>query len=173
MKDEVPIFPELPDIIGPNLRILFIGYNPSLHSARTGHHFAFAGNRFWRVLYLAGLTTRQLSSEEDGTLPEMGLGITNIVARPTKNAAEISRSEFKAGRLILQKKLLEYKPQIACYVGAGVYEAFTGRSKVSWGFCEENFLPGIRDFAAPNTSGLVRMSLDELADIYRGLSISQ
>lgn len=157
------------DVIRPNLKILFIGYNPSLHSARTGHHFAFAGNRFWRVLFLAGLTQQQISSEEDRSLLDLDMGITNIVARPTKNAAEIARAEFKEGRHILETKLLEYRPKIACYVGAGVYEAFTGRNKQAWGFPEHDCLPGIRDFVAPNTSGLVRMSLDELAKIYRNL----
>ena len=81
-----------------NLKILFVGFNPSIRSSATGHHFANPNNRFWRILHDAGLTPRKYDAAEDGKLLELGMGITNIVARPTKAADEITREEYKDGK---------------------------------------------------------------------------
>ncbi|MGL5514568.1 MAG: mismatch-specific DNA-glycosylase, partial [Sporomusa sp.] len=92
----------VPDIIALNLRILFIGFNPGLRSAETGHHFAGHSNKFWKLLAAAGLTPYQFKPDEDGKLLALGLGITNIVARPSRAASEITREEYLAGREVLQ-----------------------------------------------------------------------
>src|SRR5436305_8941850 len=79
----------LPDIIAANLDVLFCGINPGLYSAQVGHHFARPGNRFWPTLHRAGFTQRQLSPFEDASLPDFGLGLTNIASRPSAAAAEL------------------------------------------------------------------------------------
>lgn len=159
----------MPDLLTDGLKVVFVGYNPSLKSAELGHNFASPSNRFWKVLFRAGLTPYQFNYAEDGLLQALGYGMTNIVSRPTKTAAEISKVEFQQGREILAQKLLKYQPEIVSYVGAGVYRAFTGKEKTAWGFQTVGYLPGIKDFVAPNTSGLVRMPLAEQVAIYRKL----
>ena len=80
----------IPDLLGPDLRVLFSGINPSLYSAATGHHFARPGNRFWPALHRSGFTDRQLHPSEQHILPAHGLGISNVVARATARADELS-----------------------------------------------------------------------------------
>lgn len=157
----------LPDLLDEGLKVIFIGYNPSLRSAELGHNFAGRSNRFWKILHLAGLTDRLLTYEEDHSLMSLGYGLTNIVGRPTKEAAEISKQEFLEGREILKEKLITYRPIMACYVGAGVYKAFSGRNKKKWGLQDTEEVNGVKDFVAPNTSGLVRLPLEQQIAIYK------
>lgn len=159
----------VPDYLRESLKIVFVGYNPSLRSGETGHHYANATNRFWKVLYLAGLTPREYKPQEDALLLELGYGLTNIVARPTRAAAEIRRAEYLAGRLILKKKLEYYRPGTVCFVGKGVYQEYSGQLKADWGFQPRQSVDGVQDFVAPSTSGLVRIPLDEMLRIYRQL----
>lgn len=123
----------IPDHIKENLRVLFIGFNPSIRSGETGHHYANPTNRFWTILQLSGLTERKYSSEEDYKLLDLGYGLTNIVAKPTKNAAELTKAEYEAGRKALIQKISRYKPKIACFVGKGVYEQFSRQKNIPWG----------------------------------------
>ncbi len=120
---------EVRDILVPGLTIVFIGFNPGARSAETGHHFAGYSNKFWKLLHAASLTPRQLKAEEDGRLPEFGCGITNIVARPSRTAAEITKTEFREGRTVLREKLTRFKPLIACYAGIGVYREFAAKKR--------------------------------------------
>ena len=85
----------IPDHLANNLQILFVGFNPSIRSAETGHHFANPNNRFWKILFEAGLTKEKLTANRDYQLIELGYGLTNIVARPTKEAAEITKEEYE------------------------------------------------------------------------------
>lgn len=94
------------DHIQPNLDILFVGFNPSIRSGETGHHFANPTNRFWTILHKAGLTDRKYHPEEDHSLLQLGYGLTNIVERATKAADEITKEEYAEGREILKKKSL-------------------------------------------------------------------
>ncbi|MCM3768779.1 mismatch-specific DNA-glycosylase [Neobacillus niacini] len=160
----------VPDRIKEHLHILFVGFNPSIRSSETGHHFANPNNRFWRILFEAGLTPRKFAAAEDDLLLELGYGITNIVARPTKAADEITKEEYREGREILKQKIAVIKPKIVCYVGKGVYLQFSGKKEAPWGIQEEAVVPGTVDFVAPSSSGLVRMRLEEMVEIYRGLS---
>src|SRR5690349_11479185 len=77
------------DVVGPGLRVLFCGINPGLWSGATGFHFARPGNRFWKVLHLAGFTDRQLRPDENRELLAAGLGITNLVHRTTAAESEL------------------------------------------------------------------------------------
>ncbi|MEW9110185.1 G/U mismatch-specific DNA glycosylase [Cytobacillus gottheilii] len=155
------------DIICPDLDVLFIGFNPSIKSSETGHHFANRSNRFWKILHESGLTPYQYLPEQDQELLELNYGLTNIVARPTKAADEITKEEYNEGRLLLAEKLQTYQPKIACYVGKGVYEQLAKKKKIPWGIQETSVVPGIIDFVAPSSSGLVRMKLNEIVDIYK------
>lgn len=148
----------VPDIIKPSLNILFVGFNPGLRSAETGHHFAGYSNRFWRLLAESGLTPRQLKPEEGNDLLDYGYGITNIVARPSKAAAEISKQEYAEGSKILKEKLTRYQPKIACYAGIGVYREFSAKKAVVCGLQSDSLVIGVSDFVVPSPSGLNRIS---------------
>jgi TDG/mug DNA glycosylase family protein len=159
----------VPDHLREGLTVLFVGYNPSLRSGETGHHYANPSNRFYKLLHLAGLTPRLYKPEEDASLLELGYGFTNIVARPTKTAEEITKEEYEQGRETLRKKIEKYRPYAVCFVGKGVYEQYSGRRNVGWGFQPEPVVAGVREFVAPSSSGLVRMKLEEMAAIFRRL----
>lgn len=161
----------IPDHLDYGLTILFIGFNPSVLSSETGHHYANPHNRFWKLLYEAGLTSRKYKPEEDGDLLRLGYGFTNIVARPTRTAAEITKEEYKSGRLRLIETLERYRPKVACFVGKGVYEQYSGRSGVEWGEQPQPVVAGVIEFVAPSSSGLVRMPSSEITDIFRRLTV--
>ena len=160
----------IPYHLDVGLSILFIGFNPSITSGETGHHYAYKGNRFWRILERSGLTPRLYHPEEDQDLLKLGYGFTNIVARPTRGVEDITREEYAEGRQILQQKLKQYRPDVACFVGKGVYTQYSKRTKVEWGFQDDPVVPEIQEFVAPSSSGLVRMSMDEIVAIYSQLS---
>lgn len=157
------------DHLDYGLTIIFIGFNPSLRSGEVGHHYANPRNNFWRILHQSGLTPRLYEAAEDGELLKLGYGFTNIVARPTRGAEDITREEYRAGREKLREKLQKYRPQVACYVGKGVYTEFSGRTKAQWGLQPDSVVDGVRDFVAPSSSGLVRMPMGEIVSIYREL----
>ena len=107
----------LPDVIAPGLDVLFCGINPSLMSAARGHHFARPGNRFWPALHLAGLTPRRFTPDEDRELLGHGLGMTNIAARPTRAAAELTPDELATGAAALAAWSREYRPRVLAVLG--------------------------------------------------------
>ncbi|GIO57700.1 MULTISPECIES: mismatch-specific DNA-glycosylase [Paenibacillus] len=162
--------PEVPDHLDDGLSILFIGFNPSLQSGETGHHYANPRNNFYRILHRSGLTPRLYDASEDQDLLKLGYGFTNIVARPTRGVDDIERQEYAEGREILRGKLRQYLPRIACFVGKGVYTEYSRRSKVDWGFQPDPVIPEIHEFVAPSSSGLVRMPMEEIVGIYRRLA---
>jgi TDG/mug DNA glycosylase family protein len=158
------------DLLKPGLKLVFCGYNPSLVSGRSGHHYAHPGNRFWRVLYASGITTRLYKPEEDRLLLDVGIGFTNLCSRPTRRADELTQEEIQAGSLALRMKLEQFKPRVVAYTGIGVYRWFRATSKVSWGVQETSTVPGVTDVVVPSPSGLNRMSIEELVDHYRTLT---
>lgn len=151
--------------------ILFIGFNPSLRSHELGYNYAGRSNRFYTILYQADLTDQRFQPEDSPQLlPLYRYGFTNIVARPTKSADELTSADYDEGRLILREKLQRYRPRIACYVGKGVYEQFVKRrGGIAWGVQAESQVAGVVDFVAPSTSGLVRLKLSEQVAVYRQL----
>ncbi|WP_442593913.1 mismatch-specific DNA-glycosylase [Neobacillus sp. D3-1R] len=157
------------DHIKFNLKILFVGFNPSIRSSETGHHFANPNNRFWTILHKAGLTPRKYTTNEDYLLLDLGYGLTNIVTRPTKTAQEITKEEYKKGQEELRHKIEVFKPKIICFVGKGVYQEYSGRKEVPWGVQSHALVDGTTEFVAPSSSGLVRMRIEEIVDIYSQL----
>ena len=118
----------LKDRIRPGVRVLFVGINPGVRSALTGHHFAGPSNNFWKLLFDSGLTPERVSHVDDDRLPEWGYGITNIVARPTPGVSDLTLTELRAGRAALERKVKRYKPEVVALVGITVYRAlFPGR----------------------------------------------
>ncbi len=156
----------MPDVIAPGLNILFIGFNPGVRSAETGHHFAGPSNRFWKLLAESGLTPRRYKPEEDFDLTGLGFGITNIVPRPTRAAAEITKEEFIEGRKKLITKLKRYKPLIACYEGIGVYREAAQITEVTCGLQPQSIAPGVIDFVVSSPSGLNRIPYAEQLKYY-------
>jgi TDG/mug DNA glycosylase family protein len=120
----------VPDVIAPGLRVLFCGINPGLYSGATGHHFARPGNRFWPVLHAAGFTGRVLAAWEERELLEHGYGVTNLVARATATAAELSRAEFVAGARRLARKVRRYGAGVG---GGGRHRRVPRRLRASQG----------------------------------------
>lgn len=159
----------LPDLVAPGLRVLFVGFNPSLRAARTGHYYAGLNNRFWAMLAESGLTPRRMSPEEDGRLLEMGIGITDLVKRPTRSAAEVTRAEYREGAHRLRAILEAMRPAVVCYNGKGVYLTASGKAAAPWGVQPDALVAGVVDFAAPSPSGLARLSFDEKARRYAEL----
>ncbi|MGA9227116.1 MAG: G/U mismatch-specific DNA glycosylase [Mesobacillus sp.] len=155
------------DHLRKNLDVIFVGFNPSIRSSETGHHYANPNNRFWRILFESGITPRKYETTEDYKLLELGYGMTNIVARPTKAADEITKEEYLQGKQELKQKIETYHPKIVCFVGKGVYQQYSGKKELPWGRQEESVVSGTIDFVAPSSSGLVRMKMDEVVGIYK------
>src|SRR5512139_1893550 len=113
----------LRDRIRPSPRVLFVGINPGIRSAETGHHFAGYSNRFWRLLYDAGLVPEQLTFERDVDLLRWGFGITNLIARPTPGIGALRPEECEAGRRRLLRKVARVRPAVVAFVGVTLYRA--------------------------------------------------
>jgi double-stranded uracil-DNA glycosylase len=141
------------DVIAPDLTVLFCGINPGLWSAATGHHFARPGNRFWPALHLAGFTPRQFLPSEQGLLLDFGLGITNVVARATARADELTPQEFVDGGQRLVKFVLEWRPRFLAVVGMGAYRTAFGAPKAVVGL-QPGTIGDTRLWVLPNPSGL-------------------
>ena len=159
----------LPDVIAPDLDVLFCGINPSLMSAARGHHFARPGNRFWPALHLAGLTPRRLTPDEDGLLPGFGLGVTNVVARPTRTAAELTTAELREGADELADLVARYRPRVVAVLGITAWRLAFHRPKAALGR-QPVRIGGAETWVAPNPSGLnAHHQLPDLARRYRQL----
>ncbi|MEG3130687.1 G/U mismatch-specific DNA glycosylase [Pantoea cypripedii] len=156
------------DIIAPHLQVLFCGINPGHSSAHTGFHFAHPGNRFWKVIHLAGFTHEQLKPEQEQRLLETGCGITMLVERPTVQATELAGDELRDGGSRLQEKVLNYQPRALAVLGKDAFQRAFRQRKVEWGE-QPQTLGNTRLWVLPNPSGLNRASLEEMADAYRQL----
>jgi len=151
------------DLVGPGLRVMFSGINPSLYSAATGHHFARPGNRFWPALHRAGFTPALLHPSQQWTLPELGLGITNVVARATARADELSPAELIDGGRLLAELMVTWRPRYLAVLGVTAYRAAFGRPKARMGMQDEA-VGGVPVWVLPNPSGLnARFQIDDLA----------
>jgi TDG/mug DNA glycosylase family protein len=159
----------LRDVTAPDLRVLFCGINPSLMSAERGHHFARPGNRFWPALHRSGWTPRLMSPDEDDRLPALGIGITNIVDRPTRAAAELSDDELREGAVGLTRMVEELRPRVVAIVGIGAYRVGFGRPDAVVGL-QDDTIGGRPAWVLPNPSGLnAHWQLPALANEFRRL----
>jgi TDG/mug DNA glycosylase family protein len=159
----------VPDVIGPGLRVLFVGINPSLYSAAVGHHFARPGNRFWKTLHAAGFTRGVLSPFDDRRLLALGLGVTNLVRRATRSASELSPEELARGARRLRAKIRRQRPAFVAFLGLSAYRVALGRPAATVGPQPES-TEGAQVWVLPNPSGLnARYQLPELGRLYAAL----
>ncbi|MGZ4437851.1 MAG: G/U mismatch-specific DNA glycosylase [Nocardioides sp.] len=143
----------LPDVVGLGLRVLFCGINPGLWSAATGHHFARPGNRFWPALHASGFTPRLMSPAEQAELPSLGLGLTNVAARATARAEELSREELVEGGRLLEAKVADLRPRWLAVLGVTAYRGAFGQRHAQVGV-QADTVGGARVWVLPNPSGL-------------------
>jgi TDG/mug DNA glycosylase family protein len=157
------------DVIAPDLKVLFVGINPGLYTAWTGHHFARPGNRFWPALHLAGFSKKQLHPSEQGELLKDGYGITNLVNRATATAEEVAPAEFSAGGRRLAAKVRRYAPKIVAFLGVGAYCHAFGVKSAAVGRQAGRF-EGAEVWVLPNPSGLnANYQLPDLVKLFRKL----
>ena len=164
----------LRDRIRPGVRVLFVGINPGIRSALTGHHFAGFSNRFWKLLYDSGLVPEPIGYEDDERLPEWGYGITNIVARATPGIDTLTKEEYVTGRVRLRRKVLRYRPAIVVAVGVTVFRAMfpERRGAVELGRQPER-IGRSAVFVLPNPSGRnANYSYRQMLDAYRSLAMT-
>jgi len=159
----------VPDVIAPELKILFCGINPGLYTAAVGHHFARPGNRFWPALHQAGFTSRQLSPFEERELLDLGYGVTNVVNRATATAEELTRDALVAGAFELQEKVIRYRPRCLAVLGLGAYRIAFERKVAGPGRQGEMIGDSII-WVLPNPSGLnANYQLAHIVRLFREL----
>lgn len=149
----------VPDLLGDDLRLLFVGINPGLWTAAAQAHFAKRGNRFYPALHLAGLTDREIDAsggfapEDTLDLTTRGIGITNLVNRATARADELSTAEIRRGGSDLARKVADLRPAVVVVLGITAYRiAFDSpRAKAGW---QLEGLGGAELLVAGNPSGL-------------------
>lgn len=171
----------LTDRLTPGLRVLFVGINPGVRSAQTGHHFAGYSNRFWKLLFESGLLPERITCEEDRRLTEFGYGITNLIARPTPGIDTLSPAEYVAGWTVLERKIKKFKPAVVALVGVTVWRAIVPlldvddeiRAVLRKSQCpgpQPVTVRGARIHVLPNPSGRnANFSYDEMLDAFRKL----
>ena len=159
----------IPDLVGPDLRVLFCGINPGQRSGELGLHFARPGNRFWKLLHAGGFTDHVLAPSEQTVLPTLGIGITNLVERVTVAASELAPTELRDGGLRLAAKAEDLRPHIVAVLGIGAYRTAFRRPAARVGEQEE-WLAASRLWLLPNPSGLqAAYQMPEMTVLYRSL----
>jgi mismatch-specific thymine-DNA glycosylase len=141
----------LPDYLRSGMKLVIVGCNPGDRSARVGHYYAGRGNEFWPMLYESGVLPELLEHRDDKRMIEFGVGLTDLVKRPTRGTEELRREEFAEGRILLGQKLDQYAPQVIAFNGKTAYERFSQRP-CKLGLQKER-LYGAQVFVLPSTSG--------------------
>ena len=156
-------------MVAPDLDVLFCGVNPGRWSGAVGHHFAHPGNRFWKVLYLAGFTARLLDPAEERLLLDERIGITNLVRRTTASAADLDPTELREGAVALERKVRQLHPRSVAFLGMGAFRVAFRRPRARAGRQPELLADAVV-WLLPNPSGLqATYGLDELVEQLRTL----
>jgi mismatch-specific thymine-DNA glycosylase len=141
----------LPDYLRKGMKMILVGANPGDRAARVGHYYAGRGNQFWMMMYESGVIPEPIGYEDDRRVVEFGIGMTDLVKRPTRGIEEIERQEFAEGRVLLAQKLEQMRPRVIAFNGKMVYEKFAGRPcKLG---LQKDMLYGAHVFVLPSTSG--------------------
>lgn len=140
----------LPDYLEPHLKLVIVGINPGTYSAQMGHYYARPGNLFWWAISNSGLVPREVGPQDDASLLQYGIGLTDIVKRPTNSSGDLKQSEFDKGAQITAEKIRKYQPKVVCFVGLLGATAFIGR-QIKVGPLTEK-IGNTRLFAIPSTS---------------------
>lgn len=161
----------VPDLIAPDLTVLFCGINPGLYTAALGHHFGRPGNRFWPALHGAGFTPRLFAPWEEAELLPLGYGITNMVPRTTATAAELSPDEIVAGGARLRVLVQRVRPRVVAFLGIGAYRTAFAKPKAVLGLQPET-LGDTALWALASPSGLnAHHSLSDLIALLTELRV--
>jgi mismatch-specific thymine-DNA glycosylase len=153
---------DVPDYLKPGLKLVIVGINPGLRSGATGHHYAYAGNHFWPLLYDSGLLPQRLTYEDDHRALEFDIGLTNLCDRTTHEANELTREELATGTTALRAKLINCAPRVVCFNGMGIYDAFLASwTEVGTSGKRRKIKPGLQGeklgdtllFVVPSSSG--------------------
>jgi mismatch-specific thymine-DNA glycosylase len=177
---DAEMLPELPDYLQGGLKVVFVGFNPSIYSAMVGHYYARPANQFWKCLNQSGLLPLgvTLGPKDDSRLPLFGLGLTDVVKRPTRSCNHLSASDYQFGVIQLREKLEEYLPKVVAFNGKGVYEAYRRfgaiverpLTPVELGQQKQS-VAGAQVFVLPSTSGLnARLSPAKKLGYFRELA---
>jgi TDG/mug DNA glycosylase family protein len=158
-------------IYRPGLDVIFVGFNPSLPAWRTGHYYANPGNRFYRLLHETGLTPRLLLPVEDRSLPDYGIGVTDLVALPSARADQVPAADFRAASAVVVERLVALAPRAVCCNGVGVFRHLRGRAPVRLGIQPEERIGAAAVFVVPSTSGLVNGRAAERSAAFRELAV--
>jgi double-stranded uracil-DNA glycosylase len=160
------------DLVCPDLRVLFCGINPGTRSGELGLHFARPGNRFWKLLHAGGFTGSVLSPEEQHILPALGIGITNLVARVTAAASELSAAELREGATELESRVEALRPRCLAVLGLQAYRTAFRRPDATIGPQPERIGPSLL-WLLPNPSGLqARYQMPEMIDMFKALFVA-
>lgn len=161
-----------PDLLAPDLDVLFVGINPGRKSAADGHNFAGPGNHFWRLLHDSGWTPRRYEPHEEGQLLSHGIGITNVVSRASRGEDDLTWDELVAGGVKLRETIGRLRPRVVAMLGKNVYRAYAGLRRsaaVEWGRQEKSVVDGIIEFVAPNPSARSTIPYEQRLAAYRAL----
>ncbi len=157
----------MPDILAPDLQVVFCGINPSVYSVVVGHHFARPGNRFWPALTNSGWTPRLFKPHEDARLLDLGMGVTNIAARATVAAADLSKEELRAGAPILAAKIERLAPRWLAILGVSAFRVAFDSPGATFG-PQDKTIGGAKVWVLPNPSGLnAHFPPAKLAEVFR------
>ncbi len=158
----------LPDYLRKGMRLVIVGCNPAESSVRVGHYYAGRGNQFWPLLYESGVLPEPLEYRDDKRMIEFGIGMTDLVKRPTKGVEDLTRQDFAEGRVVLSQKLEECAPRVVAFHGKTTYEQFAQR-RCHLGLQKES-LYGARVYVLPSTSGKNAIGRAEKLRQFRGLA---
>jgi TDG/mug DNA glycosylase family protein len=162
----------LDDVIAPSLRVMFCGINPGLYTAWAGHHFARPGNRFWPALHRSGFTPRLFEPGEQQELLTLGLGVTNVVARATATAAELSPAELREGGAALATTVEHFAPAYLAVLGVTAYRVAFGEPRAALGEQPQR-IASTTVWVLPNPSGLnAHYTPDSLAVLFAELRVA-
>jgi TDG/mug DNA glycosylase family protein len=139
----------LPDYLRKGMKLVIVGCNPTESSVRAGHYYAGRGNLFWPTLHESGVVPEPFDYPDDRRVIEFGIGLTDLVKRPTKAIDELTRQDFAEGRIVLSQKLEEFGPRVIAFNGKLTYEQFAQR-KCSYGL-QKQLLYGAQVFVLPST----------------------
>ncbi|MDQ3931545.1 MAG: mismatch-specific DNA-glycosylase [Actinomycetota bacterium] len=170
----------VPDLVGPDVRLLFVGINPGLWSAAAAAHFAHPGNRFYKALHSAGIASGGSAKQPQAldvhqgfdnaivsVLLDRRIGITNLVDRPTARAEELAPDELREGALRLAEKVAAWRPRVVALVGITAHRAAFARRGADVGRQGDD-IAGAELWVLPNPSGLnAHYQLPDLARLYR------
>jgi len=116
----------VPDVLAPDLSVLFCGINPGRFSDAAGAHFANPRNDFWRLLHEVGFTPSQIAPCDQFDVIRYGIGLTNAAYRTTPGSGDLRRSDFAGSAERLERLAVELRPRFVAFVGKEAYRGAFG-----------------------------------------------